>query len=302
MPKGKKSSDSLDLPRVAVHALITVTVVSAIVIVFRLSMLYVDRELAAPTRPPRMVLVNRPAWMSDILAEQIVNYAQPAGLHSSFNRQLLADTGNKLAGDPWIRHVNQVRRVYYQNPGDTIEIDCDYRVPAALVKWGNFHWLVDGQGTRLPEQYTADQLPRIMFGEDGKVNVREIDGVTHAPCEPGKTWAGDDLAGGLELAKLLDGQSWAEEIRKIDVSNMNGRRDAREAQIVLITEYGTQVRWGRPPSASDGFVEVPTATKLAALQAIYDQKKRIDANQAWIDVRFDHVTCPAPAPPSASAN
>jgi hypothetical protein len=232
--------------------------------------------------------------MTDLLAEQIIRWAQPSGAHSTFNRQLLADTAARLQQNPWIRQVKQVRRVYGESPGDTIEIDCEYRAPAALVRWGQTFWLVDGKGVKLPEQYSAAQLSKIMFTDDGGMNVRLIQGVTHGPSDAGKTWPGADLAGGLELANLLASQPWADEIRTIDVSNFAGRKDPREAQIVLITEYKTEIRWGRPPSAPDGFVEVSAAAKVAALEAIYQQKKRIDANQPWIDVRFDRVTCPAP--------
>ncbi|MGD1276639.1 MAG: hypothetical protein ABR964_05380 [Tepidisphaeraceae bacterium] len=288
----RRKSSSFDPWTVILHLLIAVIFVSAAVSIFRISQIYVDRRLAFPTHPPKAVLTNRPAWMSDFLAEQIVKSAQPIGLHSAFDRQLLLDTANALKSNPWIRRINQIRRVYGEGPGDTIEIDCQYRAPVALVQWGDYYWLVDGQGVKLPEQYAAEQLPKIMFGSDGRMNVRIIEGVAHAPPESGNRWSGDDLSGGLELARLLCGQDYAEQIRIIDVSNFGGRRDDREAQIVLVTQFNTQIRWGRPPSAKDGFVEVAASAKLAALQNIFRQDKRIDAHQPWIDLRFDRVTCP----------
>jgi hypothetical protein len=293
----KKKNSSSEFPwRATLHVMFGVILVSSAVFIFRFCQEYVDRRLAFPTRPVKVVLANRPVWMSDFLAEQIIKTAQPMGLHSAFDHQLLVDTVNALKSDPWIKSVKQVRREYAQTPGDTLEIDCDYRAPVALVKWGQYYWLVDGEGVKLPEQYTARQLPQIMFGNDGKVNVRIIDGVLHAPTESGRTWPGNDLAGGLELARLLAERDSAEEIRVIDVTNYGGRNDPREAQIVLITQYGTQVRWGRPPSAKDAFIEVPASVKLAAMDRIYEQKNRVDAGQPWVDIRFDQVTCPRPQP------
>jgi hypothetical protein len=105
----------------------------------------------------------------------------------------------------------------------------------------------------------------------------------------------------LELAKLLAGKAFAAEVPIIDVSNFNGRRDRQGAQIVLVTKYGTQIRWGRPPSAKDYFVEVPTAQKLQCLADIYQQMHRVDGGQSWIDVRFDQVTYPSPQPVQAPA-
>jgi hypothetical protein len=283
------------LRRIALHALIGATIAAGMVALFRFSKEYVEQRLAYPTRPPKLVLANQPVWMSDFLAEQIIRTAQPIGLHSSFDRQVLADAAESLKSNPWIRQINQVRRAYDSAPGDTVELDCTYRAPAALVKWGQYYWLVDGNAVKLPEQYSSDQLPKIIFGSDGKVNIRIIEGVSHAPVESGRSWPGDDLAGGLELAELLAGQAYAEQIRQIDVTNFSGRRDRRSAQVVLITQFGTQIRWGRPPSAKDAFTEVPTATKLAAIQRVFDQTGRVDAGQAWLDIRFDRVTRPDPS-------
>jgi hypothetical protein len=292
----RKSSASRELQwRIALHVMIFVIFASGIVSLFRISQIYVDRRLAFPTRPPKVVLANRPAWMSDFLNEQIIKSTQPIGLHSAFDRELLVDTAKALASNPWIKRVNAVRRMYDQKPGDTLEIDCDYRAPAALVKWGQYYWLVDSQGVKLPEQYTADLLPKIVLGSDGKTNIRIIDGVSHDPCESGRVWQGEDLAGGLEMARLLAAQDWADQIRDIDVSNFGGRRDSREAQVVLVTRFGTQLRWGRVPSVKDSFIEVPATQKLAAIEAIYRKEGRVDAGQPWIDLRFDRVTCPGPS-------
>lgn len=301
MPKAKKPrkktrwSDELR-GKIAVHATIAIIFVSAIVSIFRICQVYVDRRLAFPDRPPKVVLANRPNWMSDFLAGEIIKTTQPIGLHSSFSRQLLIDTARSLQSNPWIKHVNQIRRVYAQSPGDTLEIDCDYRTPAALVRWGDFYWLVDSQGIKLPEQYDSQLLPKILLGLDGKTNLRIIDGVAHAPCEAGQAWPGQDLAGGLEMARLIASTDWADQIRDIDVSNYGGRRDDREAQIVLYTRFGTQLRWGRPPSEQDAFIiEASAPQKLAAIEEIYQRTKRVDDNQPWLDLRFDRVTGPRTA-------
>lgn len=295
--QSRKSSASSELRwRIAVHATIALIFLSAFVSIFRISEIYVDRRLAFPNRPPKVVLVDRPEWMTDFLAGEIVKTTQPIGLHSAFNTQLLIDTARELQSNPWIRRVNQVRRVYGASPGDTLEIDCEYRTPAALVKWGDFYWLVDSQGVKLPEQYDASLVQKVLLGPDGKTNLRIIDGVARAPGESGRVWPGEDVAAGLEMARLLNGVAWADQIRDINVSNFGGRRDEREAQIVLVTRFGTQLRWGRVPSEKDAFIEVPAPQKLAAIETIYEQSHRVDDGQPWLDLRFDRVTCPQPSP------
>ena len=95
------------------------------------------------------------------------------------------------------------------------------------------------------------------------------------------------------MVKILFGQPYAEEIVKVDVSNFAGRIDLKEPQIVLDTKYETQIRWGRPVNSKDFFVEIPTARKLDKLRRIREEYGRIDARQAWIDIRFDKITCPS---------
>jgi hypothetical protein len=237
--------------------------------------------------------------MSDFLAAQIAAAAQPLGAHSAFDHQMLVDVTEMLRSDlrisPWIRKVNQVRLAYTRSPGDTLEIDCDYRIPIALVHLKDAYYLVDEQGILLPEQYDASQLSRILFGADGHTNIRVVDGVQNPqPPLPGQRWKGDDLAAGLQLVKLLYGLPYAEDIVKVDVANFQGRRDPRDAQLVLLTKYDTEIRWGRPVNAKDFFVEISAAEKLEHMQQVYTQYHRIDGHFPWIDLRFDKVTYPRP--------
>ena len=265
---------------------------------------YVARKIAFPSDPPKVVLMNRPAWMSDLLYEEIVRAAKPAGAHSSFDHQMLVDIDRILRASPWIREVRQIRRTYENAPGDTIEIDCDYRAPVAMVQAGQSFWLVDGEGVKLPSQFNSSQLDRVVRGADKKINIRIITGVAHPPVSPGKKWPGDDLAAGLDMVKLLYGLPQAEEIVTVDVNNFNGREKAKEAQIRLGTTHEvlvdgtlqqTFIKWGRPVNGGiDFFVEIPTQQKLEVLKEIIAETGRVDANQPWVDIRFDKPTFPTP--------
>lgn len=254
---------------------------------------HVEKDIVFPDRPAKVVLVNRPVWMSDFLAEQISAAVRPAGTHSAFDHQLLKDVAAMLQSNPWVKKVNKIRRAYDRKPGDTIEIDCEYRAPIALVHWQNYYWLVDGASVKLPEQFTAQQLPRIVVGLNRKLNIRVIEGVRAAPVESGQKWVGDDLAAGLDLVRLLHGQPFAEEIVKVDVSNFGGRNSPKEAQLVLVTRYDTEIRWGRPINSKDFFAEVSANQKLRYMQEVYEQFHRVDGNRPWIDIRFDKITYPS---------
>ena len=69
---------------------------------------------------------------------------------------MLVEAREALEKNPWIAKVYDVRRAYGNGPGDLLEINCEYRVPVALVKWGDYYSLVDRTGFRLPEQYEAE--------------------------------------------------------------------------------------------------------------------------------------------------
>jgi hypothetical protein len=172
-------------------------------------------------------------------------------------------------------------------------IDCVYRAPAALVKHDDQYVLVAEDRTVLPEQFSEDELSKVMFSPDvdQHTQLRIIQGVSESPTKAGSAWGGDDIAAGLKMALLLSHLSYADEITRIDVSNVTSATNSRSPRIVLLTKANTQIRWGQPPGTDD-FTEASPATKLAHLQQIYAQYHRLDANEPWLDLRFDHVNYP----------
>lgn len=266
---------------------------------------YVERQIAFPKKPPAVVLKNRPVWMSEFLAASISEGVRPAGAHSSFDHQMLVDRVAMLKTNPWIKNVRQVRRTYGRRPGDSLEIDCDYRAPIALVRWGKDYWLVDGEGVKLPERFDAADVPKIVVGRDGRTNIRVIEGVLRPPPQAGRSWGGDDLTAGLEMVKRLYGLPFGDEIVKVSVANYGGRVDLREAQLVLGTKHATEIRWGRPIGAKDDFIEVSAERKLDYIRQVYEEFGRCDARQRWIDVRYDMIRIPSVDPggnPPANAS
>jgi hypothetical protein len=311
-PKKEKSSESSRDPaaaersrRVALNAALAVAIIAGLGATSVQFKKYIDgRAMALNPEPPRVVLKNRPSWMSDFLADSITAPIRPDIAKSPFDHKVLVDAVAALKQNPWIREIRDVRRTYTQAPGDTIEIDCDYRAPLALVKWQDHYTLVDNEGTVLPEQFAESEIPRIIYGSDGKMNIRVIDGVAHKPSSPGQTWPGADLAAGLELVQLLHAQPFSEDVLKVNVANFQGRHSPRDPQLTLVTRFNpaTELRWGRPVSAKDGFIEVSPAQKLNYLSSVYNKYHRVDAGQPWLDLRFDHILYPAPNSDASQAS
>lgn len=297
-PKDPARRSGWKLAQTLLHLLGIFLFVGGLVYLVEITKSYDERETVAPQQPLRIALVNKPVWMSDFLAEQVAATV-PKNSSSAFDHDLLVSAVAALKKDPWVADVRQVRRVYGEQPGDTLEVDCDFRAPVALVKWGQYYWLVDNDGYLLPEQYTANQLDKITVGRDGRTSLRVIDGVRQPPPESGRRWVGGDLAAGLDLVKLFYGKLFLDEVTAVDVSNFAGRIKRGDPQLVLQTRYGTQIWWGRPLNTKDFFVEVSTARKLEILRAVVQKQGRIDANQAYLDVRYDDLLIPSTQPQEA---
>ena len=251
---------------------------------------YVE-QITGTDAPPTVVLADRPVWMSDTLASQIIDSVQPTKASDPLNHATLQTEANTLAANPWVRSVKSVRRSYKNGPGDVVQVSCDFRAPVALVHWQDAYWYVDADGVRLPDALTVQQVRQLLpAGQTPEFRV--IEGVAHVPASIGKPWPGGDVQAGIELIALLDGKPYADQIVKIDVTNYAGRVSPNDSQINLITRYGTEIRWGQPPSSKAFFVEQRVDRKLNVLAEAREQTGRVDMNQPWIDLRFDSPIAP----------
>ena len=250
------------------------------------------RKLETTDAPAAVELAGGPpAWMNPQIVKQILTTAAPAGPSLPTDRRALAAEAAALMKSPWVRQVKQVRRVYADGPGDTIEIQADFRTPVALVRWQDAYWYVDAQGVRLPERFDDAQV-RQMAVAGGRPTFRVIEGVAHAPADAGKPWPGKDVKAGLEMIDLLADKPYADQVTRVDVGNFDGRVNANESQINLVTRYDTQVRWGQAPSSQAFFVEQRVDRKLDAMEQACRQTGRVDMNLPWIDLRFDSALVP----------
>ena len=256
---------------------------------------YVEQQVAANKRPPQVVLKSKPVWMSQTLAEQIAASAGPTDARSVMDRSVLESVETKLRHNAWVRQVKQVRRAFGQAPGDTIQIDCEFRAPMALVLSSQRagaatldYFLIDAECYRLPEKYPANRLPRVMFDSDGRVSMRIIEGVAAAPPREGERWAGEDLAAGLDLVKLLYGREFTDQIERIDVSNFGRRRRHSEPELALVTKFSSRVEWGEPVKRLF-YSELPPLEKLQRLEKLYSGPTgRVDGGYSWSDpLRLD---------------
>lgn len=289
---GSDNSESATARRaIAIHLLVLGVLVGAGLLGFRRLRQHVENDLAYPANIPEIVLKDRPIWMAESLAEQIASSIRPKTIVSAMDRSLLEKTAQTLQQNPWVRQVRQVRRLYGHSAGDLIEVDCEYRTPLALVATAKEYILVDGDGVRLPERFGLNPIPRIMFSADGRVNLRIVEGVVAPPpFKAGLKWSGEDLQAGLELVKFMYGRVEAEDIHRVNVANYGERQAKGNAEMVLITKYHTEIRWGKPLHRWRW--EVSPTQKLERMANLWKQTGRVDGGLAWLDVRLDRTVKP----------
>lgn len=166
--------------------------------------------------------------------------------------------------------VSAVRKVVRYNDG-RFEIHCDYRIPVALVQYGDEHFLVDDENHRLPGVYRADSSWQV------------IEGITFKPPAPGSPWISADLKAALQLLRSFRGEPFAHQIAAIEIGNFKGRKDAAAAHVVLRTQHNDgRIRWGSAPGFE--IEENTLKQKLAILRENYNSTGRADAGHAIIDV------------------
>lgn len=261
---------------------------------------YADKNGLTPATPPKVVFTNPPAWMNEQLRQRLETVATPIVARSALDGSIVQDVANVLSTEPWVKKVKQVRRVYGQSAGDTLQIDCEFRAPVALVQDDAWFWMVDAEGVKLPERFMKNELGKVANGQGlHGLQLRVITGVHHSAPQAGEHWKGEDLAAGLELAKLFHDKPFMSDVAMIDVGAIDppGIADGRRRnEVTLVTKFNTQIRWGEPLGQKAAFsVDVPVGQKLMTLERLYKEYGRVDAGRPWIEIRYDSVLYPTEA-------
>ena len=182
--------------------------------------------------------------------------AVPLSGRSVFDATLLADVRATYARYPWVAEVPRVRRIL----PDGIEATIRLRWPVGAVLVGNGYYLIDEESIRLPRKYYEHVQPA------KEPDMPFLAGIRGLPPAVGQACAGRDLAEGLAVARVLRGLGLLRraKIATVDVRNVGGRLDPRAAEVVLVTQSGAQIEWGRSPLQSR-IGEPTTEEKVAAL-------------------------------------
>ncbi len=231
-------------------------------------------------------------WMPVSLRQDLESLAIGKITHDDpLSGESLARIGAALDETGWFQGHPQIKRSF-RGEQPIISIGGAWRAPAAVVRFDGLDYLVAQGGVLLPARYSAGAsgMP-LVIGVSEPPPTRERTGALAF----GKAWPGSEVGHGLELLKLSSMLPFANQIAAVDVS-----RHRATGQIELVTDRGTRVLWGGPPSKPlPG--EIQTEAKVALLLDIVRRFGRVDAGQNRIEIFSDRVVIDRTASAVASA-
>jgi len=235
--------------------------------------------------------IRRTAMLKE-LRGRLAALSQPACV---FTQDLARRVAEDLADSPWVLKVEQVRR---RLPNKLL-VRARFREPAGVVGFEGWHCLVDNQGYwlphslyRWPPDWDEENTPLIV---DRSLKVLPV---------PGERWDGPRLAAGASLTEFLRESGLLERlrIRTVDVTSVGGA--GTEPDIVLVTESGVRVKWGK----ADCYADI---AGLSALLIVNSDRKKLNMlldkleeypgldGLEYMDLRFHNKIVHKPRPPRA---
>ena len=220
--------------------------------------------------------------MSDFLAEQIIAAARPVGTHSAFDHQVLVDIDAMLRHEPVDQAASRsVRRAYDKKPADTIEVDCEYRAPIALVHWQRL--LLAGRRRRREAARAVHGRPAPAHRHGPRPQAEHPRDLTASRSRPSSR----ATSGRARISRR--GSTWSSSCTASRTPRRSPRSTCRTTRAASTAasrtcrwsrSYNTEIRWGRPVNSKDFFIEVSPAQKLSYLKQVYEQFHRVDAQPA----------------------
>ncbi len=217
-----------------------------------------------------------PAWFDETRQQLVSSRVRSAvGDLSTIDQTRLSRARDAMLSTGWFQDIRQIRLA----DGGGFLVDASFHTPFAIIRHGEFDFLVTPEGRLMPMEWPAGHRPATPH------YVALLGASSAAPAAVGERWSGADVAAGLELARAIASESWYSKIAGIELS-----RVASENALILVTNDGGRLIWGRAPD-DRSVAEVPTETKLRTIDYLFRTTGRVDAGGGRIiDLRGDLVT------------
>lgn len=204
-----------------------------------------------------------PSWCTEAMARRIAESLPFEPQYYSTDRNATARIAAAYKQSSWVRRVHYVRKAYPNRIAAAVEL----RQPVLAVPFATQYYLVDRDGVRLPVQY-----PRWPVDE---VQVPVLTGIRPGPPPAHGVWQDAAVLDALAVLAAVEQCDEIASIRitEVDLSNLHGRIDPRQSEIVLVTDTQSRILWGRSPRTA-AFGEHPVEEKVSKLGELLRQNPR----------------------------
>ncbi len=209
---------------------------------------------------------NPPVWIHDSVLRELEGVARTCLAKTIVGREGLIDTSSALLATGWFTNVSQVRWI----DENKATVSATFLVPYARIQDRSGVLYVDVQGRRLPKRQGVTVKPNYHF-------ITLVETSYERPQRPGLQWNGEDVHAGIQLLNLIYDQSWATQIKNINLSRWPNKT------LLLETDKASTFIWGSTPQ-NERPLEALANQKIERLNHINAKHGRIDQG---ISAQFD---------------
>lgn len=265
-------------------------------------MFYLDRFVRGMkeigSKEVKLVLVDRPGWVSGELERKIYRAAGDGGGMFVLDDEAARKIGENLKSVAWLYDVK------VKTEGDAIEVRAEYYKPVALIDDGKRKVYLAASAGDLKEAFELVVLDYVPIYDLNIIELRGVD--TRYMPGAGSEWEKEDAHSAMLIVRALDYMDEQRvekdpefkplrgELAAIDVSNFGNRKSRKKPGIVMYAKDGTEIYWG----AFDGNLEAVWAEKFGKLYQYYTDYGSLNAkthgDARYIDLRLPERIVPVP--------
>lgn len=225
---------------------------------------YVKETTPVPETEFQLQLADVPTWVNNELQIKLLQAARGEGEDLKIDENAAGLVQQNI--DTRFAWLDDVK---VQATHNALRIQGRWRKPVGLIRTQKQSFYVDAQ------QVVLDfiEIPELLIIEiTGLPTIRKIPPL-------GEVLSGDDLAAAITLLELLERRDTLEtsqkpllsEIKRIDVSNFDGRKNSKLPHIVLYAKDDTKIIWGAEIGRWQRFLESTDEQKMAKLYNFYKE-------------------------------